>query len=363
MFRKKKNQELDLTQKEPCAGERRKFLAGEAVFFSPKPMPAYHLKSEDTVPSSEILEVNDAYMDIGVRCQGKAFQVQFGLVSINAVSFVALLILTHAGFFYGGPFLDAFLRAFNEIVFGISIVYLLLAGIVWFVIIKTSFEYARQRPIRFHRQRREICYYPDGRTTPVIAPWEQIVSWVALSRGTTGTNVMTTYTFGMAIPTPDGKDYWLLRQPVYSVGEAQRKWETMRSYMDEPQKNWPRSLPFIKEDRAMFDAERERIWAKFKKGPRKWLSFKFTDPADSYFTLFCYYFYHILSCWKIPYLVSEWTDSLNKKPLPENINEWSQPLPKNEWQQPSEALLTQRTAIKKHYEAGGNLTNFLQTKH
>ncbi|MDD1796435.1 hypothetical protein LRP50_25290, partial [Enterovibrio sp. ZSDZ42] len=356
MFRKKKNQELDLKQQEPYAGERRKFLSGEAVFFSPKPMPAYFVKDDDLVPSSEILDINDTYMDIGARCQGKAFQVQLGHICVNAVGLFTFIVLVCVAYsnsnITGGPYLDEFLRGFSELETVLYIFYAIFGGVVWFVTIKTSFDYARQRPIRFHRQRREICYYPDGSNTPVIAPWEQVVSWVALTRGTTGTNVMTTYTFGMAIPTPDGKDYWLLRQPVYSVGEAQRKWETMRIYMDEPKKKWPKPLPFVKEDRAMFDAERKRIWSKFLKGPRKWVSFKFTDPADSYFTLFSYYFYHILACWKIPYMVSEWTDKLNKKPLPENINEWSKPLPKEKWKKPSEELLAQKAVIMKHFEAG-----------
>ncbi|MDD1796469.1 hypothetical protein LRP50_25475, partial [Enterovibrio sp. ZSDZ42] len=181
--------------------------------FSPKPMPAYYLKDDDTVPSSEILDINDAYMDIGARCQGKAFQVQFGHICINAVTLLVITVLVSVAYsnsnVTGGSYFGELLRGLGEIEVVLYIFYAICGGVVWFVIIKTSFDYARQRPIRFHRQRREICYYPDGSNTPVIAPWEQVVSWVALTRGTTGTNVMTTYTFGIAIPTPDGKDYWL----------------------------------------------------------------------------------------------------------------------------------------------------------
>ncbi|MGF1770660.1 hypothetical protein L4D06_25290, partial [Enterovibrio makurazakiensis] len=63
-----------------------------------------------------------------------------------------------------------------------------------------------------------------------------------------------------------------------------------------------------------------------------------------------------------PYMVSEWTDKLNKKPLPENINEWSKPLPKEKWEKPSEELLAQKAVIMKHFEAGGTLADFNQTK-
>ncbi|MDD1796473.1 hypothetical protein LRP50_25495, partial [Enterovibrio sp. ZSDZ42] len=131
-WKKKTNQELDLKQQEPKAGERRKFLSGEAVFFSPKPMPAYFMKDDDVVPSSEILDINDTYMDVGARCQGKAFQVQLGHICINAVSLLAITVLVSVAYsnsnVTGGSYFEELLRGLDEIKFGMYIVYSLLGG-------------------------------------------------------------------------------------------------------------------------------------------------------------------------------------------------------------------------------------------
>ncbi|MDD1796498.1 hypothetical protein LRP50_25640, partial [Enterovibrio sp. ZSDZ42] len=96
--------------------------------FSPKPMPAYYLKDDDTVASSEILDINDTYMDIGARCQGKAFQVQLGHICINAVGFFTLIVLIYGGFIYSGSFFDALLKGFREIEAVLYIFYAVFGG-------------------------------------------------------------------------------------------------------------------------------------------------------------------------------------------------------------------------------------------
>ncbi|MEI6859311.1 MAG: hypothetical protein V5788_05935, partial [Shewanella sp.] len=68
-----------------------------------------------------------------------------------------------------------------------------------YAILSSTYQKSRQRPMRFNRQKREVCYFPSGSDSPVICPWEQLITWVASSSGTTGSNIMTTYTFGMAI--------------------------------------------------------------------------------------------------------------------------------------------------------------------
>lgn len=360
-WKKKKHQDIDLTALTPKAGDTRKFFAGEAVFFSPKPLPSAKIAKETKVTSPEILAINDTYMDIGQRNQGKARQVQLGNSTIGLIAVVMLILAIIFGFrdasIYGS--IEASFRAVaDELAVPFAFAFALLIGICWYVIISSSLDFARQRPIRLNRERREICYYSDKEKKPTIAPWEEVVCWVATSRGTTGNSMVTHFTFGLAIPTPDGKDYWILSRPIATLTDGQRMWETMRMYMDEPPERRPTPSPFEKEDRALFDKNRHEMRERFKKGPKCWFILNSYAPWVSYASMFFYYTYHILSGWKLPYLVSEWTDSLAKVELPQEVADWSNPLPESEWAKPSEALLNERAAIEKHYEAGGGLMDY-----
>nr|MBF4237568.1 hypothetical protein [Vibrio anguillarum] len=113
MFWKKKSQDIDLKELEPKAGYTRKFLTGEAVFFSPKPLPSARIAQETIVQSPEILEINDIYMDIGQRNQGKVWQVQmvntiigFGVIVILLIS----ILLAYRDLDAYGSFLTAFIQ-------------------------------------------------------------------------------------------------------------------------------------------------------------------------------------------------------------------------------------------------------------
>ncbi|MBV7298186.1 hypothetical protein [Enterovibrio paralichthyis] len=364
-WKKKKNQDINLEEKMPKAGETRDFFAGEAVFFSPKPLPSAKIDITSVISSPTILECNDTYLNIGQRNQGKAWQVQMSNFLIGMAAIVILIILIMFGFediSKYGSFLVSFLSAWYDLAEPLIIIFTFLYSICWYVVIKSSFDFSRQRPIRLNRERREICYYSDKEKKPIIAPWEEVVCWVAMNRGTTGNSLVTHFTFALAIPTSDRKDYWILRRPITSISEGQRMWETMRIFMDEPKEMRPVPTPFVKEDRAYFDQCRSELWEKFRKGPKRLFTLNSEFPWVSYTSMFFYYVFHILSGWKLPYLVSEWTDSLAKVKVPDDIEAWSQPIPESEWAKPSEELLKQKAAIEKHFEAGGTLTDFVYSE-
>ncbi len=58
---------------------------------------------------------------------------------------------------------------------------------------------AKSYPVRFNRQRREVCYIDDTTHRVLIVPWESVVAWVARSQGVTSYGVMRDYTFGMGL--------------------------------------------------------------------------------------------------------------------------------------------------------------------
>ncbi len=208
---------LDLNATPPYAGELRPFPLGEALFFSPKPLPSA-MDSSALGPSGEVLEINDVYMDIGGTSHGTAFQVQLLAGFISFFLFVqmaiGLLLARRDYIIYDGQaslwhyFVESVIEGLPLTII-MSSAALCLGG---YAIISTSLKAARQRPLRFNRQRREVCYYPEGSKQPQFIPWEEVVSWVAMHKGATGTNVMTNVTFGMALP--HGDNYWVLTRPV-----------------------------------------------------------------------------------------------------------------------------------------------------
>ncbi|WP_345858665.1 hypothetical protein [Shewanella algae] len=352
---------LDLNATPPYAGELRPFPLGEALFFSPKPLPSA-MDSSALGPSGEVLEINDVYMDIGGTSHGTAFQVQLLAGFISFFLFVqmatSLLIARRDYIINDGQaslwhyFVESVIEGLPFTIIAASVA-LCLGG---YAIISTSLKAARQRPLRFNRQRREVCYYPEGSKQPQFIPWEEVVSWVAMHKGATGTNVMTNVTFGMALP--HGDNYWVLTRPVATVASAQLSWETMRCYMDEAPEYWASAAQ--PEDRRSFDEHRKLLHEHFKIGPKNLFWMEWGLHSTSYAGMVWFYLANVFCLWKFPYWVSEWSQNLATFKPTEALEAWSQPLPENEWAQPSAELVRLKAEITAHYQAGGSLGDFVK---
>jgi hypothetical protein len=70
--------------------------------------------------------------------------------------------------------------------------------------------------------------------------------------------------------------------------------------------------------------------------------------------------YHILSFWKLPYWVAELDSKISMAKFPKEIETWSASLPQEQWVKPTEELLAHKAALNKHYQSGGEFTNFRQ---
>ena len=92
---------------------------------------------------------------------------------------------------------------------------------------------AKSYPVRFNRQRREVCYIDDTTHRVLIVPWESVVAWVARSQGVTSYGAMRDYTFGMGLEDEehDTVQFILSAQPsdVHALG----MWTSIRNYMEE----------------------------------------------------------------------------------------------------------------------------------
>ena len=85
-------QDFNLNDQRPLAGEVRTYPLGEALFFSPKPLPSANVVPDSLGESNQILEINEIYMDIGQSNHGKAFQVQLVMSCIMLMMTVFFLI-------------------------------------------------------------------------------------------------------------------------------------------------------------------------------------------------------------------------------------------------------------------------------
>ncbi|MGD8113226.1 hypothetical protein [Vibrio sp. TRT 17S01] len=349
-------QDFNLNDQRPLAGEVRTYPLGEALFFSPKPLPSARVIPSALGESNQIVEINDTYMDIGQSNQGKAFQAQLVIFWIMLATFVVLSVLilsanamkdTYQGFF------QALSSSIQEDWGALTLAIILPTIFGWSAVINSSLKKARQKPIRFNRQRREVCYFEEGSKTPTIVPWEETVSWVSMYKGFTGSAIVSNVTFGIALPDLEGKDYWIFKRPVRIMEEGQHSWEVIRCYMEEEPEFWAQKEE--DENRQSFDENRRRIKQKFKDGPKPFFAMSMSDPTASYFNMFGYYAFNVLCLWKLPYLVSEWDSKISMAKFSEDVDEWSKPLPKEEWAKPSAELSKQKAMAEAHYAAGGNL--------
>ncbi len=355
-------QDFNLAENRPLAGETRTFPLGQALFFSPKPSPTAKIAPGSWGESNQVVEINDTYMDIGQGNQGTAGQVQLvmSLISGGGIFvFCTYIFMAYLGTTSGRPFFGGLVYLYyNEAGWVALLGLLFFACVGWFAVVKSMWLKAKTRPIRFHRQRREVCYYPDGHKTPVIAKWEDVVSWVSMHKGFTGGAVVSNATFGIAFPTDDGQEYWMLRRPVALVNEGQRLWEIIRCYMDEAPEYW--AVPAAEESRKTFDEARRQLHNNFKHGPKNKFFMELLDPSTSYTGMIGYYVYHILSFWKLPYWVAELDSKISMAKFPKEIEAWSVSLPQEQWVKPTEELLAHKAALNKHYQSGGEFTNFRQ---
>lgn len=351
-------QDFNLNDQRPLAGEVRTYPLGEALFFSPKPLPSANVAPDSLGESNQILEINDIYMDLGQSNHGKAFQVQLVMFCVM----FALLTMAIALFLYANAvqlrstsYSDAILFALKGDGYVVFVMIFIFALLGWYTIINSSLKKARQKPIRFNRQRREVCYFEEGSKTPTIVPWEETVSWVSMHKGFTGSAIVSNVTFGIALPDSSGNDYWMFKRPVGIMEEGQRSWEIIRCYMEEDPEYW--AIKAKDEDRKSFDESRRNLRKQFSERRRPLFAMSMSDPTASYFNMFGYYAFNIMCLWKLPYIVSEWDSRISMAKFPKEVDEWSKPLPREQWVKPSEDLTKQKDAAIKHYNSGGNLTN------
>ena len=213
------------------AGDVEYFPSGHQTYLAPLPLPT----SEHPF-CPYISGYNDTFLDFGGG-EPNVFSYQIWLGG----PFTCSCLVAFGGPLLGGLFGIVFGNNFERIlqsmagIYGASSVpalgmWLLGSFIFFFVWLYHHNLFTKVIPTRFNRQRREVCFMPDGATEPSFVPWESLSAWVVQAQGATQYGVTRQYGMGMGFEH-EGE----LVRVEFQCGSLQlaiSNWEAVRGYME-----------------------------------------------------------------------------------------------------------------------------------
>ena len=367
----------DIRSQRPSAGELRVRGLNETLFLAP--LPVY--TGQVPVSRRNFSAMNETYLELGgsnrgIVEQGKILAFGIWLVLFTAFVFPSLVII-HGVLFYPENFTNPLqdLLMFLKVSTLVSLGAIFPIGAFIYGMLSNVHTLAKSYPVRFNRQRREVCYIDDTTHRVLIVPWESVVAWVARSQGVTSYGVMRDYTFGMGLEDEahDTVQFILSAQP--SDAHALGMWTAIRNYMEEGElvdtpnpmlaalgitlsedelkpyeglhtfeieRLDARALGRLDDGGGHLTAEERKRWGYSKRSP---------------WPLRWWYVRRVLTFWKMPYLIAEWAHRKGRPTLPQSVQTWSRPLPPEQWTKPSPALQKANALVKTAMDKKGS--NFI----
>ena len=210
-------------------------------------------------------------------------------------------------------------------------------------LIKATFwDKRKSLPLRFNRQKREVAFYTKKSLDPIIVPWEDVICWGSSDKLFTGSAVGSLAMFGLAFMKEDSDQYWTIKMPVPLMMSAQRRWETIRCFMDESPEYWPKVG--TEETRETYYQEKTEFFNS--------VEFKFSKSKK--IKTFWFHFYRIITWGKFPFWFAEIENKISTPKHAKVVEEWSKPIPESEWAKPSQELIDLKEKALKHYQNGGS---------
>ena len=300
----------------PPAGTTKKRMFSRNDYLAPLPIPTGR-KPSDVL--NIIWRKNEAFLDVGNYSIGSAVMVLWPMVVLFA-------------------FMGYLFRNDHDDMHIFAVMTTFIIGVPTFFLIQGLFREV-PLPIRFNRQRREVCV-PRENGEYWIVPWETVTAAATQQSSVSqaGKATMGLLVIGFENPDPqateDNKHFSL----GFNCGggtTAMALWECMRSYME----IGPEA---VEDQTARFDRSKG-IWATYLDDLikaaklRGWFVTVLWEGFCGIF-IFNTLLIDVLERWK-----------LNPPPdLPHpDIIEWSKPLPADDWAKPSpelEAAIAQREA-------------------
>ncbi|WP_256577524.1 hypothetical protein [Pseudomonas sp. R37(2017)] len=379
LFKRKKKPDTtepapDIRSQRPSAGERRVSGLNETLFLAL--LPVYTGQAQ--VSRRNFSAMNETYLELGGSNYGmvelgKRLAIQIWIALFTAFIAPSFVIL------YGVLFYpENFPAPFKDLINGIKVfssyalLFILPIGAFIYGMLSNVRALAKSYPLRFNRQRREVCYIDDTTHRVLIVPWESVVAWVACSQGVTSYCALRDYTFGMGLEDEeqDTVQFILSAQPsdVHALG----MWAAIRNYMEEgelvdtPNPMLAALSITLSEDElkpyeGLHTFEIERLDARFMgdldDGMDDAYRKRYGYPQPTRWPLRWWYVRRVLTFWKMPYLIAEWAHRKGRPILPDRVQAWSQPLPPKQWAQPSPALQKANALVKTAMDKKG--ANFI----
>jgi len=333
----------------PRAGRAETFPSGRLTFLSPRPLPT-GLPPVDH--GHAVGEVNDGYLNFGAGAT-PVFGWQmtlggpFGLFFIGAFGFP--LILSGLAVAHGRE-LEAAAEVFQEMFnYGFQIAVWGSFFAFFMLFLPRWLAYGKLKnviPTRFNRQRREVCFVPEGQKEPIFVPWEELVAWVTEAQGVTEYGVQRQYGFGIGFYHPETGEKYTLEFETPGLPLAISNWEAIRAYMEY-------DVHTLKEIQDPLDLQGpdDPPWEGVHvfRNARKRLHGEYRDGKRGVIYLIGWYLYHLMTFWTIPNRLVEWEvkkiKRMSQKTLPKVMSEWSESLSEDQWAKPSEELKRQSKRV------------------
>ena len=357
----------DIHSQRPRAGELRVRGLNETLFLAP--LPVYTGQAQ--VSRRNFSAMNETYLELGGSNYGmvelgKRLALQIWMVLFLAFCMPVLISIWLV--LFSPPEFD---RKFFDVVGGFlqvfatgSLLSILPIGAFIYGMLSNVRTLAKSYPVRFNRQRREVCYIDDTTHRVLIVPWESVVAWVARSQGVTSYGAMRDYTFGMGLEDEEHDTVQFILSAQPSDAHALGMWTSIRNYMEDGELvDTPNPMLAIlgltptedelKPYEGLHTFEIERKGARFMGSLDDDGAHLTAEQRHQYgygkrtrWPLRWWYVRRVIVFWKMPYLIAEWAHRKGRPTLPENVQAWSQPLPPEQWAQPSAALQKANALVK-----------------
>lgn len=191
-------------------------------------------------------------------------------------------------------------------------------------------------PIRFNRQRREVCYVP-AKGGPVFIPWEEVIACVAVEQVITQYSATQQFSLRLGFhDTTNEQMHWVTHAHA-SLMFAVSEWEALRVYMEQGPAALPPAPPLEHEEGTLeyFYFARDT----YKEG-------------HGFISYSGWRLLQLFTGWTLPCYIGEWFERLPKAGFPQAVREWSKPLPPEQWAKPSAELLSQSREIEAAFATG-----------
>ncbi|MGY0553988.1 hypothetical protein ACW17M_12340 [Vreelandella sp. 2A-K22] len=318
------------------AGETQAIPGGRITYLAPKPLPTAH---EALDLNGIISTLNDAWFDIG-----GGYLPVFGWQLITGGIFGFFLLL---GVLAPTILLLNMLDAPFEFIWE-TYKFFLWAGLGGggaglLIALPTHYfsiqSIKKTTPVRFHRQRREVCFVLEGAQETVIVPWESLMAWVVEARSVTQYGVQQQFGMGFGYAHPETGQW--LKQEFMTMAKplAISHWEAVRAYMEYE----INSLAEV-QDPQVVKGKDDPLWEGVHtlRNARRHINQRRANGEIGWLYWSCWYAIDIIQLWNLPGYLTEWDNKrlMKARPnlLPAEMLEWSKPLPEEQYAKPSEEL-------------------------